>query len=457
MPAPTESALLYKHADVSTALTVKSGHGLYLALESGQQILDATSGAGVTAIGHGNARVKAAIAAQLDEIAYVHPGFYKTTVAERLADFLVESTEGKMARAVLVGSGSEAVEAAMKLARQYFLELSPPQPTRSHFIAREGSWHGCTLGALAVGDFKVRKQLFEPLLPTNVTRVSACNAYRGLLAGESTAAYVARLAAELEAEFRRLGPETVCGFIAEPLVGTALGCVTAVPGYFEAVKAVCDRHGALLIFDEVICGMGRTGTMHAWEQEGVVPDIQAVGKGLASGYGVISALLVNDRVVSALKKGSGYFAHGQTYQTHALSCAAALEVQRIIREEKLLGNVRRMGKHMEALLKERLGGHPNVGDIRGRGLFWGIEFVADKATKEPLDPELQVAKRLHSRGLKKGYDISIFPATGAADGWRGDQIWLAPPYIVQKRDVEEIVSRLGRVVEDVFKELATSC
>jgi adenosylmethionine-8-amino-7-oxononanoate aminotransferase len=219
------------------------------------------------------------------------------------------------------------------------------------------------------------------------------------------------------------------------------------------MKAVCDRHGALLIFDEVICGMGRTGTLHAWEQEGVAPDIQAVGKGLASGFGVISAVLVNERVVSALKKGSGYFAHGQTYQTHPMSCAAALEVQHIIRDEKLLDNVRRMGEHMESLLKKRLGQHPHIGDIRGRGLFWGIEFVADKATKEPFDPELQVSKRLHNKGLKKGYDISIFSATGCADGWRGDQIWLAPPYIVQKQDVEEIVSRLGRVVDDVFREL----
>jgi adenosylmethionine-8-amino-7-oxononanoate aminotransferase len=235
-----------------------------------------------------------------------------------------------------------------------------------------------------------------------------------------------------------------------------LGCVTAVPGYFEAIKAVCDRHGALLIFDEVICGMGRTGTLHAWEQEGVVPDIQAVGKGLASGYGVISAVLVNERVVSALRKGSGYFAHGQTYQTHPLSCAAALEVQQIIREEKLLDNVRRMGMQMESLLKKRLAEHPHVGEIRGRGLFWGLEFVADKATKEPFDPELQVSKRLHNRGLKKGYDISLFPATGCADGWRGDQIWLAPPYTVQKQDVEEIVNRLGRVVDDVFKELLTT-
>lgn len=223
------------------------------------------------------------------------------------------------------------------------------------------------------------------------------------------------------------------------------------------MKAVCDRYGTLLVFDEVICGMGRTGTLHAWEQEDVVPDIQAIGKGLGSGYGVISALLVNDRVVSVLKKGTGYFCHGQTYQTHALSCAAALEVQHIIREEKLLENVRRMGMYMESLLNKRLADHPNVGNIRGRGLFWGIEFVADKATKEPLDPELQVAKRLHSTGLKKGYDVSLFPATGSADGWRGDQIWLAPPFIVRKRDVEEIIQRLGRVVDDVFGELAAVC
>ncbi|KAH0542513.1 hypothetical protein FGG08_003109 [Glutinoglossum americanum] len=437
----TESGYIYKNVSNASTPTLKSGSGIYLMMDDGQQILDASCGAAVSSIGHGNARVKAAIAAQLDQVSYCHPGFFKTSIAERLADFLVKSTHGQMSRALLTGSGSEAVEAALKLARQYFLELSPPQPTRSRFISRKSSWHGCTIAALSMGDFKVRKDLFAPLLPGNVSRVSACNIYRDLREGEKIKDYVARLAGELEDEFQRLGPKTVCAFVAEPVAGSALGCATAVTGYFRAMKEVCDRHGALLIFDEIMCGMGRIGTLHAWEQEGVVPDISAIGKSLGCGYGTVSALLINERVVSALRQGRGYFAHGQTYQTHPLACAAALEVQHIIQEEGLVENVRLMGIYLEYQLRRRLSDHPNVGDIRGRGLFWGIELVANKMSKEPLDPALKVASKIHLRGLQRGYDVAVFPATGCADGWIGDQILLAPPFIVREADVDEIVDR----------------
>ncbi|KAF8451228.1 pyridoxal phosphate-dependent transferase [Terfezia claveryi] len=446
------SVLLYKDADV-TPPRVQSASGIYLTLDNGQKILDATSGVGVAAIGHGNVRVKAAITAQLDRVAYCHPGYFRTPCMEQLAQQLVDSTHGNMSRACLVGSGSEAVEVAMKLARQFFLELSTPQLSRTHFIARKSSWHGATISALSLGEFYVRKCLFEPLLPDNVGRVSACNVYRELGKDESMEGYIARLAQELEDEFQRLGPQNVCAFVAEPVVGAALGCMPAVPGYFEAMQAVCHRHGALLIFDEVMCGMGRTGTLHAWEQEGVVPDIQAVGKCLGSGYGTISALLINERIVSALKEGSGLFAHGQTYQAHPLACAAALEVQCVVRDDNLLANTRSMGAYLGRLLNQRLGDHPNVGDIRGRGLMWGIEFVANKITKEPLDSGLCVSKRIHDRGLRKGYDICIFAATGSADGIMGDHILLTPPFIVQKGDVEMIVDRVRRVVYDEFEEL----
>lgn len=268
------------------------------------------------------------------------------------------------------------MEAAMKLSRQYFLELSPPQPHRTRFIARKESYHGTTLGALAMSGHLARRSLFEPLLLSNtsISRVSACNAYRGPSNGESTSAYVTRLAQELDDEFNRVGPSSICAFVAEPMVGAALGCVPAVPGYFKAMKAVCDKYGALLIFDEVMCGMGRSGTVHAWEQEGVVPDMQTIGKGLGGGYAAIAGILVGKRVVRALEKGTGAFAHGQTYQGHPVACAAALEVQRILREDRLVENVAKMGTYMERLLRDRLGGHPHVGDIRGKGLFWGVRF-----------------------------------------------------------------------------------
>ena len=229
--------------------------------------------------------------------------------------------------------------------------------------------------------------------------------------------------------------------------------MNAVPGYFQAIKTVCERYGALLIFDEIMCGMGRTGTLHAWEQEGVVPDLQAIGKTLASGYAPISALLVSTRVIDTLKEGSGYFPHGQTYQSLPPSCAAALEVQRIIKEHDLVANVARMGVYLENLLRNRLGNHLHVGDIRGRGLFWAIEFVADKTTKEPFNESLEVAKRMGGKGLQKGYDISLFAATGAADGWNGDHFLLAPPFTVSERDVEEIVERVCKVIDSVFKDL----
>lgn len=230
--------------------------------------------------------------------------------------------------------------------------------------------------------------------------------------------------------------------------------MAAVPGYLKAMREVCDRYGALLVFDEIMCGMGRTGIMHAWQEEGVVPDVQLVGKGLAAGYGTISGLLVNDRVVAGLKKGGGYFVHGQTYQSHPLGCAAAVEVQSIIKENNLVENCRIMGEYLGEQLKLRLGAHPHIWDIRGRGLFWAVEFMADKATKTPFDSKLGLSKRLQTRGLEKGYDMCLFAATGALDGWNGDHFLLAPPYIVEKQDVDEIVDRLVKIIDGVFAEVS---
>ncbi|KIW04881.1 hypothetical protein, variant [Verruconis gallopava] len=350
-------------------------------------------------------------------------------------------------------TGSEAMEAAIKLCRQYFLELPTPQPKRVKFIARRESWHGATMGALAMSGHVARRALFEPMLSRDMCRVSFCHAYRAKAEGESDEDYVRRLAQELDDEFQRQGPETVCAFVAEPVVGASLGCVPAVPGYFQAMRAVCDKYGALLVLDEVMCGMGRTGTLHAWEQEGVVPDIQTLGKGLGAGYMPIAALLINAKVADTLKRGSGAFSHGQTYQGHPLACAAALEVQRVIREEGLVANSAKMGKLLGERLKSRLGGHAHVGDIRGRGLFWGIEFVKDKATKEPFDPKLGVSMGINEKGLTEPYSICLYPGSGTVDGRRGDHVLLSPPFTVTEADVETIVERTARVVEDFFSEL----
>ena len=254
-----------------------------------------------------------------------------------------------------------------------------------------------------------------------------------------------RLADELEAEFQRLGPNSVVAFIAEPVVGATTGCVTALPGYFPAMRAVCDRHGALLILDEVMCGMGRTGTMHAWEQEGVTPDIQAMAKGLGGGYQPIGGILISAKVIEAFRAGSGAFMHGHTYQAHPVACAAALAVQKVIRDDDLLANVRAMGLRLQEQLTERFGNHAHVGDIRGRGLFQAIELVADRSTKAPFDPARKLHERIKRATFERG--LAVYPMGGTIDGRFGDHVVIAPPYIAEASHIDMIVDRLGDAVE----------
>ncbi|KAL7949185.1 pyridoxal phosphate-dependent transferase [Trichoderma barbatum] len=435
---------------------VISSSGFYLQFDDGRRILDATGGAAVSCIGHGDLRVIDAITAQAKTLDYCHTMFYSCPSAEDLCKQLITSTNGQMAKAFIVSSGSEAMEAAMKLCRQYFIELSIPEPSRTHFIARRESYHGTTLGALSVGCHLGRRAIYEPILMKNISHVSPCNAYRNKMGNESIAEYVARLAKELDDEFQRVGSQNVCAFIAEPVVGAALGCIPAVEGYFKAMKAVCDKYGALLVLDEVMCGMGRTGTMHAWEQEGVVPDIQTIGKGLGGGYAPIAGLLVGHRVIKTLENGSGRFSHGQTYQAHPISCAAAAEVHRIMQSEDLVHNASRMGKYLGSLLKQKLGHHRYVGDIRGRGLFWGIEFIKDKDSKAPFDRELDIAMLVHQKGLglTESNGILLYPGSGTVDGKLGDHILIAPPYNVTTGHVDLIVNLAVTAIEAAFEELA---
>ena len=427
------------HADLPLAT---GAEGMVLTLADGRRIIDGSGGAAVACIGHGNRRVVAAIAAQAGRLDYVHTAFVSSDPAEQLADELLAHEPGGLVRAFFTSSGSEAMEAALKLARQYHLERG--DPGRLHFIGRRQGYHGTTIGTMAVGGHKARRAPYEPLLPAGFSHVSPCFAYHGQDQGESDAAYVARLEAELEAEFQRVGPGRVIAFVAETVVGATTGAVAAVPGYFPAMRAVCDRHGALLILDEVMCGMGRTGTTHAWEQEDVVPDLQAVAKGLGGGYAPIGALLVGGRVIDALRAGSGSFMHGQTYQGHPIACAAALEVQRIIREDGLLANVQAMGARLRAGLEAALGQHAQVGDIRGRGLFQAVELVADRDTRTPFDPALAVADRIKAAGMAHG--IMVYPSAGTLDGVAGDHFIVAPAYTVTADQVDEIVERVAAAV-----------
>ena len=419
------------------------GEGIWLTGKDGHRVIDGSGGAAVACLGHGHPHVIAAMKAQMDQLTYAHTALYSCESAERLADMMVGHAPGGLTHAYFCSSGSEGNEAAIKMARQYFLEIGQPQ--RVHIVARRQSYHGNTLGALSAGGNAMRRAPYQPLLSPAFSHVSPCYAWRDRQDGESDADMVARLAAELEAEFQRLGPDTVIAFMAETVVGATLGCVAALPGYFEAMRAVCDRHGALLILDEVMSGMGRCGTLHAWEQEGISPDIQIVAKGLGGGYQPIGGILVGGKVIEGLNSGSGAFMHGHTYQAHPLACAAAVAVQEVIHEEKLLQNVRAMGRRLEDGLTERLGNHRCVGDIRGRGLFWAVELVRDRATKQVFDPALKLNERVKREAFARG--LACYPMGGTIDGRHGDHVILAPPYIVTADQVDMIVERFGDAVE----------
>jgi adenosylmethionine-8-amino-7-oxononanoate aminotransferase len=440
---PTRRTRVLQRSSREALPIAVGGHGVWLVEQGGRKVLDASGGAAVSCLGHQHPRIVEALHRQVGQLCYAHTSFFSNQAAEELAEELVGHEPGGLAQAYFVSGGSEAVEAALKLARQYFIEVGQPQ--RAHFIARRQSYHGNTLGALAAGGNAWRRAPYAPLLSGAFSHVSAAFAYREQRHDEDESAYTARLAVELEEEFQRLGPNTVAAFIAEPVVGATAGCVPAPAGYFRAVREICDRHGALLILDEVMSGMGRTGTLHAWEQEGIAPDLQAVAKGLGGGYQPIGAVLVSRRVVDAIECGSGAFQHGHTYLAHPVACAAALEVQRVIRQENLLANVARMGEWLESRLIERFGNHHHVGNIRGRGLFRAIELVADRTNKLTFDPALKLHARIKKEALARG--LACYPAGGTADGQRGDHVLLAPPYIIARREVDLLVERLGESVD----------
>ena len=418
------------------------GQGLWLEDAAGQRYIDASGGAAVSCLGHGHPDVLAAMHRQIDQLAYAHTSFFTTEVAEQLADQLVRTAPAGMSHAYFVSGGSEAVEAALKMARQYYLEIG--QPERSHFIARRQSYHGNTLGALAVGGNEWRRRQFAPLL-IDVTHVSPCYPYRDLQPGETPEAYGQRLARELDEAIQRVGPAKVLAFIAETVGGATAGVLVPVPGYLKAVREVCDRHGVLLILDEVMCGMGRTGTLHACEQDGVVPNLMTIAKGLGGGYQPIGAVLAQQKIVDAMSSGSGFFQHGHTYLGHAVACAAALAVQQVIERDGVLQKVKRDASVLQALLADKFKNHPHVGDIRGRGFFWGIELVQDRASKAPFDP----ARRLHAKVKAAAFarGLLVYPMGGTVDGCYGDHILLAPPFIASQDELAQIVSRLAEALD----------
>ncbi len=424
------------------------GDGCYIVDQAGKRYLDASGGAAVSCLGHSHPKVIQAIKDQVDRIAFAHTGFFTNEPLEKLADHLAARAPEGIEYVYMVSGGSEAMEAALKLAHQYWGERG--QHSKRWFIARRQSYHGNTLGALAVGGNMWRRDQFASIL-IDSQHISPCYPYRDKREDESLHDYGQRVANELEARIGELGAENVIAFVAEPVVGATAGALAPPEGYFKRIREICDAHGILLILDEVMCGMGRTGTLFACEQDGVAPDIIATAKGLGAGYQPIGATLCSAEIYEAIRDGSGFFQHGHTYMGHPTACAAALAVQQVIEEEDLLANVREKGKQLRERLEARFGNDPHVGDIRGRGLFIGLELVADRGTKEPLDPALQIHAKIKRQAMDRG--LMCYPMGGTIDGKRGNHILLAPPFIIEDSHVEEIVDKLGGAVDAAKAEV----
>lgn len=427
----------------STPSVATAAQGAYIFDAQGKHYLDACGGAAVSCLGHAHPDVLAAMHRQIDQLAYAHTSFFTSDTIEQLAEQLTRSAPGDLNYAYFVSGGSEAVETALKLARQYFVEIG--QPSRTKFIARKQSYHGNTLGALAVGGNEWRRRQFAPLL-IDVIRVSACNEYRDRRADESQQQYTTRLLNELEQAILDAGPEMIIGFCAETVVGATTGATPPTPGYLKGVRMLCDKYGILYIADEVMCGMGRTGTLHAFEQDEVVPDLVTIAKGLGGGYQPIGAVLVSEKIVSALQAGSGLFQHGHTYICHATAASAALAVQQVIERDNLLDVVKQHGSYLQKALREVLGELPHVGDTRGRGLFAGVELVRDKDSKTPFDPALKLHAAIKANCMARG--LLVYPMGGTIDGQYGDHILIAPPFIITPSQLDFVVDTLSSVIRE---------
>ncbi|BEI86287.1 hypothetical protein CcaverHIS002_0605740 [Cutaneotrichosporon cavernicola] len=452
----TGPALAAGGADASSRVLHRSlAHGMpmathakgnYLYMSDGSRILDASGGAAVVSVGHGVPEIVDAVSKQVGTLPYVSSAVFGIEPAEDLANKMCE--EAGMARVIFLSGGSEAVESAIKLCRQYHVENGEPERTK--FIAREISYHGNTMGALALGRHNRRRKLYLPMMPDVFHAVSACNAWRFKQHAESDDEYVARLAAELDDKITQLGPATVAAFFAEPVVGAASGCVPFVPGYLKAMKRVCERHGVLFCLDEIMCGAGRTGMMHAWMHDGpeARPDVQTLGKGLCGGYAPLSAVLVGDKVVDVLRRGTGAFVNGYTFQSSGTGTAAGLAVYNYIKEHKLVEQCAARGELLAKLLREKVGPLKHVGDVRGMGLFWGIELVADKTTKTPFKYEDNVNGRLADAILARG--VAVYHGAGSADGWDGDHIMLCPPYTITEDEVAHVVAVVADAINAIL-------
>ncbi|WBW72465.1 aminotransferase class-III [Schizosaccharomyces osmophilus] len=433
----------------STPPKVVRGEGVNLYTDDNKKIIDGTGGAAVSSLGYGNREVIESMKTQAEKVCYVHNMAFTNEPAEELAHILVSQHPDVFARAYFANSGSEAVEAALKFALQYWQLRGEPE--RTHFVSRKQSYHGNTLFALGIGKMVSRRAPYVGVFPKVTSYVDPCYAYRCKKEGETDEQYVYRLEKQLEDEFLVVGPNRIAAFIAETVPGTCLGCATPVDGYFKAVRRVCDKFDILLILDEVMCGLGRTGTFHAWEQEGITPDLQTNAKTLAAGYQPISSVLVSHRVYKAFEESNAQLANFHTYQAHPLACSAAVTVQKIMLREKLVDKVAAIGKYLDEQLHKTFDSHPHVGDIRGRGVFWGLEFVKDKKSKQWFDPKYKVGALISKVGIKNGAFLN--PGAGTYDGVHGDHIMVAPPYIITKEEVDTLISILAKSIDEAIASL----
>ena len=438
------SHIFPRHTKSSLPIAVK-GEGSYIFDDSGKSYLDASGGAAVSCLGHAHPTVIKALHRQLDELTYAHTSFFTSEQAEKLADRLCLEAPKGIDRVYLVSGGSEATEAALKLARQYYVEKG--EPNRKAIIARQQSYHGNTLGALAAGGNKWRRDQFAPLL-IDTHHIAPCFAYRGKNESEDDFDYGQRVANELEHKLLELGPNTVMAFIAEPVVGATAGAVTAVDGYFRRIREICDKYGVLLILDEVMCGMGRTGYLYACEHDETRPDIICIAKGLGAGYQPIGAMLCSSEIYAIIENGSGFFQHGHTYLGHPMAAAAANAVLDVLIDQNLLSDVRPKGDALDNLLHSKFNQHPHIGDIRGRGLFRAIELVEDRDTKAPFDPELKIAAKIKKSAQNNG--LLCYPMSGTIDGKLGDHVLLAPPFVISNNELDELVHKLSVTIDQVI-------
>ena len=425
-----------RHSKITPPIAI-AGAGCHITDATGKQYFDGSGGAAVSCLGHGDADIATAMKDQIDKLSFAHTSFFTSMPAEALADLLIANAPSGIDRVYFVSGGSEAIEASLKLARQYFVETGSPQ--RSHIIARKQSYHGNTLGALAAGGNAWRREQFAPLLFT-ASHIEPCYRYRGKADGESDHAYGQRMANALETEILRLGADKVMAFLAEPVVGATLGAVAAEWGYFTRIREICDRYGVLLILDEVMCGMGRTGSLFACDHDQVRPDIIAIAKGLGAGYQPVGARLCSKEIYAAIAEGSGFFQHGHTYLAHPVACAAAHAVLSKIIDSDLPSRATMMGDKLMQALQSAFGQHPFIGDIRGRGLFIGMEFVADRAQKTPFDPALGLHRKIKAAAFEAG--LLCYPMGGTIDGKNGDHLLLAPPFILEDSHIGEIIDKL---------------